>query len=203
MPRNDVPPKPPTPCAVPRVTGRPTTITVEANAFIQGLFDEFRRTASKYEDLTKLHFEIEARIEMTEKTLCLMRDHLAMSIASAEHAATPHDWEPLFKEVRFVGVRLVDACMTLLQEQGKMKPEELLLGLNGGMFRFRTNSPLREIHAALLKQKRRVRKILDTYVWVGGGEQIAMRLKLAERPQASNAPQTPTPPQDSTGTEGQ
>jgi len=83
----------------------------------------------------------------------------------------------MFDEVRFVGVRLVDACHALLQERNKMTTAELLKELNAGMYRFRTNSPLREIHAALLKQ-RRAKKVGDQWIWVGGGEQIPMRLRV-------------------------
>lgn len=182
--------KPTTPCAIPRVTAAPTVITMEANAFINGLFEEFKQTTTKYATLNQAHFDLEARIEMTEKTLCLIRDHLAMNIANADLSVAPRDWESLFAEVRFVGVRLVDACLSLLQERGKLTIEELLLGLNSGMYRFRTNSPLREIHAALLRQ-RRASKIGDTWVWLGG-EQVSMRLRVASTASVGKGDQAKT-----------
>jgi hypothetical protein len=155
------------------VTPPATVVTMEANAFINGLLEEFRANAERYTSLTRHHLELEARIELTERTLCLTRDHLAMTIQQADgNVLSAYDWRPLFDEVRFVGVRLVDACLALLQENGKLTQEQLLKGLNSGMFRFRTSSPLREIHAAMLRQ-RRAKKVGDTWVWLGGGEQIA------------------------------
>ena len=198
MPRDIKPkPKPTVPVAVkvPKLTAEPKVHTMETNSFIDGLFAEFRSNVGRYQGLTAHQFELEARIEMTEKTLCLMRDHLRDTIERADCAAPPRDWKPLFEEVRFVGVRLVDACMTLLQEHGKLTQEELLTGLNGGMFRFRTSSPLREIHAAMLRQ-RRAKKLGNTWVWIGGGEEVQMRLRVAT-PSAVTIPTE----EDATGTD--
>lgn len=140
--------------------------TVEATAFLAGLHQEFRDQIEKYRDLTRQLHEMEARVELTEKTLCLIREHLRLAVGRAE-AAFPRDWERDFNAVRFVGVRLADACVAVLRDLGgPLSLEEIMCGLNLGMFRFRTSSPLREIHAALLKQ-RQVKKVGDKWVWVG------------------------------------
>lgn len=154
------------------------TNTAEANAHISGVYFEFSESIKRYNHLMAESLNLNARLQIAEKMLCLVRDQLQLTVVQAGCAATPLDWEPAFAEVRFVGVRLTDACMTLLQERGKLSPENLLQGLNGGMFRFRTRSPLREIHAALIQQRSRVKKIGNEYVWAGGGEQISMRLRM-------------------------
>jgi hypothetical protein len=163
-------------------------ISVEANAYLDGLFQEFHRQEQQYLQLTAALHSLEARIELAEKTLSLTRDHLAMTISQTD-SATPRDWSRTFKGVRFVGVRLADACMALLQERKKMTPEELLLALNEGMFRFRTNSPQREIHAAMLRQNF-AKKQGEQWVWIGKtGQQISMRLRLAAKPTNGSIPQ--------------
>lgn len=153
--------------------------TTEATAYLGGLFDEFQKQCSNYHELTRQLLALEARIELAEKTLCLTRDHFIVTIAKTE-CAMPNNWNKLFRGVRFVGVRLADACKVLLREHKKMTPEEILNGLNSGMFRFRTNSPLREIHAALLKQSF-AKKTGVTYGWIGTPEtQIPFRLRNAK-----------------------
>lgn len=154
------------------------TTTHEATSYLQGLFQAFRQQTRHYAALTQELLSLEARIELAEKNLCLTRDHFKMTIENTDNAA-PNDWDAIFKTVRFVGVRLVDACATLLQESKhqKLTPEELLSGLNFGTFRFRTNSPLREIHAALLKHPS-VKRTDDAWVWTGTAEQIPLRLRV-------------------------
>jgi hypothetical protein len=171
-----------------------TTCTHETNSYIDSVFQEFRANVVRYMQLIGQELALQARLELAEKTLCLTRDHLQMTIGAAGCAAHHLDWSAAFNEVRFAGVRLVDACMTLLQERGKLTPQEMLTALNAGLFRFRTSSPLREIHAALMKQ-RRVKRIGDAYVWAGGGEQISLRLKVVK----DTVPQETASP---TGTEG-
>jgi len=126
-------------------------IASESNSYLAGLFEELRQQAAKYQALTGQFLSLEARVGLAEKTLCLTRDHLVMEIGKSD-SSTPRDWVATLNGFRFAGVRLVDACMTLLQENKVMTPQELLVSLNRGMFRFRTSSPLREIHAALLRQ---------------------------------------------------
>ncbi len=155
----------------------PNSITIEASGYLRGLFTEFTQQVHRYAALTDQLVQLEARIELTEKMVVLTRDHLAMTIEQTDSAA-PHDWNATLKRVQFVGCRLVDACLTLLSENKKLAPSEILLKLNLGMFRFRTNAPLREIHAALLRQSS-VKRIEDAWVWVG--EQTTMPLHVVKR----------------------
>src|ERR1700730_17706677 len=87
--------------------------TTEATAFLTGLHKEFEQQVRHYHDLTASLLEIEARIELAEKQLCLTRDHLAMAVSRTE-AATPRDWARTLESVRFVGWRLADACVEIL-----------------------------------------------------------------------------------------
>lgn len=151
--------------------------TAEATAYLSGLFGEFREQTVKYHSLTRQLLSLEAQIELAEKTLCLMRDHLAMAIDKTE-GAVPNDWEKVLHKVRFVGVRLADACNAVLQEKKKLTPEQLLHELNDGMYRFRTNAPLREIHAALIKPTFAVKKG-NAYHWIGNAEQqMPLRMRV-------------------------
>lgn len=106
---------------------------------------------------------LEARVELAEKTVSLTRDHLMTEIERSD-SSTPRDWVSTLNNFRFVGSRLVDACMTVLEEGKRMTPQEILVALNRGMFRFRTSSPLREIHAALLRQSF-AKKEDSVWVW--------------------------------------
>jgi hypothetical protein len=152
-------------------------ITTEATSYLDGLFHEFHKQTHQYHELTKQLLSLEGRIELAEKTLCLTRDHLAMAIERSDSAG-PKDWDEVFKSVRFVGIRLADACQTLLQKHGRLTPQAILSGLNLGMYRFRTSSPLREIHAALLRQSF-VKREGQHYVWIGRREQqIPLRLRV-------------------------
>jgi hypothetical protein len=155
----------------------PNSITVEASGYLRGLFTEFTQQVHRYAALTDQLVQLEARIELTEKMVVLTRDHLAMTIEQTDSAA-PHDWNATLKRVQFVGCRLVDACLTLLREHKKLAPSEILLKLNLSMFRFRSNAPLREIHAALLRQPS-VKRTDDAWVWVG--EQTTMPLHVVKR----------------------
>jgi hypothetical protein len=137
---------------------------VKTPTYLAGLFQELRQQADKYAALTGQYLNLEARVELAEKTLCLTRDHLVMEIEKSD-STTPHDWVTTLNDFRFAGVRLVDACMVLLQENKRMTPQEMLVGLNRGMFRFRTSSPLREIHAALLRQNF-AKKEDQVWVWI-------------------------------------
>jgi hypothetical protein len=159
---------------------RKANVTSEATSYLGGLFAEFHAQMEKYHDLTTALLSAEARVELAEKTLCLTRDHLAVSVENSD-CALPHNWDEALKTVRFVGVRLADACMALLREHRKLTPEQIVGGLNDGMYRFRTNSPLREIHAALLKRPD-VEKNEKCYVWTGTTDkQIPLRLRVMER----------------------
>ena len=93
--------------------------THESTSYLDGLFMEFSEQSIKYNHLTGELLSLEARIELAEKTLSLTRDHFAMAIAKTQDAA-PMKWAKVLKSVRFVGVRLADACAKCLEEHKKM-----------------------------------------------------------------------------------
>ena len=138
---------------------------VEATYYLGGLFAEFRQQVDRYLALTEQFMTLEAQVELNEKTLCVVRDHFMMKIADTD-SAKPHDWASVLNSVRFVGWRLADACVELLKEHQRMTAGEIIKGLNKGMFRFRSNAPLREIHAALLRHPS-VKRDGDYWVWTG------------------------------------
>ena len=151
--------------------------TVEADSYLDGLYREFHEQVARYAQLTRNHMELQARIELAEKTIHLMRDHLATAIAQTDCAA-PRDWGKTFNIVRFVGLRASDACVSLLRERKKLTTHQFLDALNLGMFRFRTNTPLREIHAGLLKQPF-VKRRGDTWIWTGPSKEESAALLTA------------------------
>ncbi len=168
--------------------------TMEATSYVRGTFDEFQEQVAKYKYLTSQLLTLEAQIDLNEKTLCLHRDHLQDTINNTE-GAVPHDWEKVFQGVRFVGVRLADACKAVLQEKKKVTNDELLEELNEGMFRFRTNAPLREIHAALMKPTF-AKKTSTGYQWIGTTEQqMPLRMRVLK---THIIDQTPEPAKEGT-----
>ena len=161
--------------------------TSEAHAFIGALHEEFSQQVTRYHSLTENLLDMEARVELAEKQLCLTRDHLAMVIEKTD-GAVPHDWKKISDKVRFVGVRLADACIALLKEHKKMTPQELLDALNHGMYRFRTSSPYREIHGALLRQRHVKRTEDDAWAWEGPDEdQLKLSLLKPDRAERKRA----------------
>ena len=167
--------------------------TAESTAYLSGLFSEFLEQQHKYSQLTEELLSLEARIELAEKTLCLTRDHFKMTVARTQDAL-PKDWNKVLNSVRYVGIRLADACAQSLREHGKLTPEQLLRDLNEAMFRFRTNSPLREIHAALLRHPH-VKKCSGAYVWVAppDAKQVPMRLRMIKPDLSTPEPKKENP----------
>ncbi len=155
--------------------------TYESTAYLGGLFTQFNDQKKKYHILIGQLMGLEAQTELAEKTLSLARDHFAMTVEKTQDAI-PNDWSKDLNSVRYVGVRLADACTNSLREHKRMTPEQLLRDLNDGMFRFRTNSPLREIHGALLRHPH-VKREKGAYIWVAppDAEQITMRLRVTQR----------------------
>lgn len=160
----------------------PKTITLESGAYLEGLFKDFGEQVERYKGLTGHAMEIEARLQLAEKTLSLTREHLEMALKTTEGC------EKRFKQfqeeswgVRFVGMRLTDVCTAVLKEHNKITPAKLLDAINEGTFRFRSNSPLREIHAALLRHPH-VKREGAYYIWnAPREEQIRMPLRMRER----------------------
>lgn len=131
--------------------------TLERQGFVVGLFRELQEQYNAYAALTRERFELEARLEVRERSLKATRDHLKAVMDTSE-GDPPDEWDGVLCKVRFVGVRLADACIELLKEHSSMTLEELVKALNDGHFRFRTSSPLREVNAALMRQHQAQRK---------------------------------------------
>jgi hypothetical protein len=163
---------------MPKKKKRPSEPTNEVESYLRGLFQEFQAQLVKYGDLTSQLMSLESRIELAEKMVCLTRDHLALATRESD-STMPRDWEKLLSQARFVGMKLADSCVEILRERKKAKPEELRDALNHGTFRFRTSAPLREIHAALLKQGV-VKKIGEAWSYVGGPESLEPRVVTAD-----------------------
>lgn len=160
----------------------PKTITLESGAYLDGLFKDFKEQVSRYKMLTGHLMEIEARLELAEKTLCLTRDHLEMALKTTEGGENKFkQFQKEAANVQFVGVRLTDACTTVVREHRKITPSKLLDAINEGTFRFRSNAPLREIHAALLRHPH-IQREGPFYIWTGPKEEQA---KLPLRMQTS------------------
>ena len=154
--------------------------TLEADAYLGGLFQDFEQQMQRYKALTAALMGLEARLGLAEKTLSLTRDHLKMALQTTEGGANL--WDKYKREsakVRFVGMRLVDVCEQVIAEHKKTTPEKLLDGINEGTFRFKTNSPLREIHAALLRHPH-IRRVGNYYIWAGPKEDRLAVLQAAE-----------------------
>jgi hypothetical protein len=176
----------------------PKTTTLESGAYLDGLFQEFHGEAGRYQELAGHQMQIEARLELTEKKLSLIRDHLEMALKTTEGGAGEErlaEFKRMSAKVRFVGMKLVDACTIVLKEQQKMTPQEMLDAINHGMFRFRTNAPLREIHAALLRHPH-VKRVGGCLVWNGPKEQKEEPQAIALPPRQAKAI-TPLPIQES------
>lgn len=145
--------------------GGPMTTSTEALGYIGGLYTEFLDQVLRYNDLTRQLLSLQARVELQEKNLVVTRDHLAMHIEKSEEEMPP-DWTKQIGCARFVGMRLADACLMLLKERKRITHADMLAALNRGMFRFRTNGPLREIHGAMVRQPF-VKRVSDGWMWTG------------------------------------
>jgi len=127
-------------------------VALEPSSYVKGVYAAFHKQTDEYEKLTGLLLSLEDNIAIAEKQLQVTRDYLRVVIEQTAGAAPPN-WDETLKGVRFVGVRLVDACLQILREQNELTTAELIEGLNHGMYRWRSNSPAREMNAALLRQK--------------------------------------------------
>ena len=126
--------------------------TMESMSYIHGVYDAFHKQVHDYQTLTDQLLRLEGQIVLAEKQVQVARDHLCMVIENTP-TALPSDWDKTLGTVRFVGVRLAEACLQLLRDQSPMTTEDLVQGLNYGMYRWRSNSPARELNAAMLRQK--------------------------------------------------
>jgi hypothetical protein len=163
----------------------PETATLESQAYLEGLFSDFSQQMDRYKALTRALMGLEARMEIAEKTLCLTRDHLQLALTTCEGGGIWRDrYDAEAAKVRFIGKRLVDACEEALAQHKKLTPEKLRDALNEGTFRFRTTSPLREIHAALLRHPN-IKRVDNYYIWSGPKEDRLAVLAAAAEPAPS------------------
>jgi hypothetical protein len=146
--------------------------TNETHGYLSGLYEDFNEQVTKYVQLVHMMLSAQARVELAEKNLCNTREHFAAHIIKCKDAV-PGDWSVTLARARFVGARLSEACKELLVEHRKLTPVQLLAFLNNGQYRWRTPTPFREIHGALVKQSWAKREG-DDYVWVGPDPQLQL-----------------------------
>lgn len=148
------------------------TSTNETHGYLSGMFAGLTAQVSDYIDQVHQLLFAQARVELAEKNLRNTREHFADQIAKCKNAV-PGDWDLTLSQARFVGARLSEACMVLLKEHRRLSPKQMVDFLNSGNYRFRTPTPFREIHGALLKQNW-VGRVGEDYVWSGPDPQIQL-----------------------------
>jgi hypothetical protein len=156
---------------------KPTVRTIEIDGYLSGLYAAFNEQVGHYQHITHQLLSLEAQAEIAEKNLRVTRDHLAFSVDRAKTVTIPRDWTDTLNSVRFVGMRLADACVALLKDHKRLTSEMIFAQLNHGMFRFRTSAPLREIHGALLRHPFATKDGAE-WVWSEAGDQISMHLRV-------------------------
>jgi hypothetical protein len=146
--------------------------TLERIHFILGLHQEVVGQYNHYTHLLRELMQLEAQVEITERSLRVMRDHMLEAIQDCEcpEGELPEGTAEMFHHMRFIGRRAAEACLEVLREKKTLTVNELLEELNQGMFRFRTASPEREINAALLRQPH-VKREDDRWIYVGPAEE--------------------------------
>lgn len=137
--------------------------TLERRAFVDGMFNELNEQLVRYLRVVEQLADLQARIMIMERNLRLTREHLKIVLGRTDEDV-PQDWEKTLRKIRFIGARLGDSIIEILQEHGGLATQETLDELNRGQFRFRTGSPLREINAALLRQ-RRIKREGDRWIY--------------------------------------
>lgn len=145
--------------------------SVERMGFVDGLLKELMAQTKHHISLVQQLAELQARTAISERSLCLTRDHLLSTLESTKEDV-PLNWREATSRVRFVGARLGDAAMEVLRSHTHpLTVEAVEAALNEGQFRFRTGHPKREIHAALLRQRAAQRNAEDdTWEYVPGKE---------------------------------
>lgn len=154
--------------------------SAERRGYVNGLLDElFKQTQKHVERVEKLA-SLQAQIELGERNLIATRDYLQSLLSQPQDELVPNGWEALIRSLRFLGARIGDAVMDVLREHSHpVDLAEIEEELNGGQFRFRTGTPRREIHAALIRQPH-ARRTDD-----GGWQYVAPK-------EGDNAPVKPT-----------
>jgi hypothetical protein len=159
----------------PVTTAKPKaqTATLERQAFVDGLFAELKHLLDHHLRMVREHAGLQAKIMITEKNIKFTKEHLFMLLSDTPEQV-PKNWEKTLENVRFIGARLGDACLTILKEKKSVTTDEMLGALNNGQFRFRTGYPLREIHAALLRHPD-VRRENDLWIYDDKKEEAKSR----------------------------
>src|SRR5438067_5009105 len=144
--------------------------TLERASYLSGLYEELNDQCHRYVTLLDEWHRLQGRIEVAERALRTTRDHLWDTLSEVSDDPfndpdMPKDWISTLYHVRFIGMRAADAIMEVLKEHEQpVTTDELLECLNRGNFRFRTTTPLREIHAAMMRQSH-VRRDGDTWIY--------------------------------------
>ena len=128
--------------------------TYERTSFIRGLITEFEQQTKRYVDAVGKLQEAQAHVALAERMVVATRDAVREFMEDTGDEIVPPNWEDILDTVRFVRVRITDACVELLRDRGPRDTNELVTLLNSGQFRFNTPTPRREVHASLINQKR-------------------------------------------------
>ena len=137
----------------------PGLLSNERVSYVDGLLAELEKQTHRYLDLVSEEQELQAKITICERNLQTTRDFIQSQLENTVEAV-PMGWKDHLNTVRFVGMRIGDACVRVLKESAEtdsergLSTEGILHLLNDGQFRFRTGYPLREIHAALVRNNR-------------------------------------------------
>lgn len=128
------------------------------NRYSTGVFKEFKAQAESYTDVLRQLAELEGRLQMMQSTISRARAAFAEHVGGWNDTSNPYetkipkDWQDVWASIRFVGKRLGDAAVEVLQEsQEPLDTHSIRWKLTYGGYRFRTANPDREVHAALLR----------------------------------------------------
>ena len=166
-------------------------LTNERVAFVEGLFSELEDQTQRYLELVAEEQKLQAKVAVTEGNLQSTRDFIRSQLQDTDEDV-PANWEGPLQKVRFVGSRIGDACVQVLREaaeteKSELTSQEILHRLNSGQFRFRTGYPLREIHAALIRNSR-VDRVDELWKWKSDSEPSVGKLKAVLTTRATPRP---------------
>lgn len=147
--------------------------TLERQNYLEGLQIELANQFGRYNELLIEYSRLLGQLEVAERGVVLSRDHLLASIDCRDMEngdVCPQCMPELVGSIRFTGTRVAEAALTVLRENGTLDSDEMVAALNAGGFRFRTPTPMRELHAALLQQRRLVKRVGDQWTYIGKEE---------------------------------
>ena len=129
---------------------------------IGGMFAELRERAERHAAAAAEAERLERVVAHGERRLAAAGEHL-LAVLEAEGMEAPAGWRDALLRARMAGASAGEACAILLEEHGPATAAGLKTMLERAGFRFRGAAPLREIHAALIRNSR-VRR--DGGLWV-------------------------------------